>query len=331
MKYAHLFCETPGQMTLYESEVLSLDAGEVRVAILFSGVSPGTESRCFAGKQPGAPAEGFIPGYQCAGRVVESRSSLFGEGDLLFCTGTGRSVRPRMWGGHSSEAIVHETRAFRLPAHASLQTAALGKLAAIARHGLRVADLTPGDRVAVVGLGPVGFFSAAILQMMGFCPTGFDVSAARCAFFEALGGKAVRVDPDAPLDEQITAGTPPDVLIDATGVTSLLNSLIRSGPELPWGETARRGLKLVVQGSYPAEVTFDYDTAFSREVTLMFPRDNTPNDIRDVLGWMCDGRLRLPEGAVQSVRPGDAQAVYETLREDACLSRVFAWDNISTI
>ncbi|MCC5843986.1 MAG: hypothetical protein JJU05_07030 [Verrucomicrobia bacterium] len=312
-------------MTLRESTCLDLEAGEVRVAVQTSGISPGTESRCFAGKQPGAPAEGFIPGYQCVGQVSESRSALYREGDLLFCSGTGRSVLPRMWGGHTSEAVVHESKAFRLPEHAPLQTAALAKLAAIARHGLRMAAVRPGERVAVTGLGPVGFFSAAILLMRGAHPVGFDVSARRCALFEALGGRAVLVDPAAPLNDQIAAALAPDVVIDATGVPSLLNALIQSGPELPWGETLRPGLRLVVQGSYPADVVFDYDTAFTREVTLMFPRDNTPNDVRDVLAWMCDGRLRLPEGAVAAVQPEAAQTVYETLREDSCLARVFEW------
>ena len=331
MKHSHLFCAAPERIGLRASESLPLETGELRVAVRVSGISPGTESRCFAGNQAGAPQEGFIPGYQCAGQVVESRSSRYGEGDLIFSNGTGRSTCPRMWGAHTSEAIVHESRAFRLPAHAPMTTVALAKLAAIARHGIRMLDLKPTERVAVVGLGPVGFFSAAILHMQGYHPVGFDVSGTRCKLFQALGGQAVKVDPATPLADQVAHAAHPDVIVDATGVPALLQQLLQAGPDLPWGETLHPGLRLVVQGSYPAEVRFDYDTAFTREVTLLFPRDNTPNDLRDVLGWMCDGRLRLPERAVELVQPDDAQAVYTHLRDDRVLSKVFSWRDASTV
>lgn len=314
-------------MATRESESPSLEAGEIRVGVACSGVSPGTESRCFSWEQPGTPREGFIPGYQCVGRVVESASDLYREGDLVFCTGGGRGALPRMWGAHSSELVIPATNAYRLPPHAPARLSAVAKLAAIARHGVRLAAPSPLERIAVVGLGPVGFFSASILHALGFHPVAFDLSARRCELFAALGGRAVSVDPAAPLAEQIRAEICPDVLIDATGAAALLDELISAGPELPWGENARSGLRLVVQGSYPGEVRFDYDTAFTREVSLLFPRDNTPADLREVLGWMACGMLRLPDGALGTARPDDAQSVYESFRpaRDLPLTHVFDW------
>jgi 2-desacetyl-2-hydroxyethyl bacteriochlorophyllide A dehydrogenase len=327
MKHSHLFCETAGRMDLRHSDSLPLLTGEVRVAAHFSGVSPGTKSRCFAGAQPGTPPEGFIPGYQCAGEVVESASELFAQGDRVFCTGTSRSPLPRMWGGHTSEAVIPADKAFRLPAHTPLSLAALAKLAAIARHGLRLAAPLPSERIAVVGLGPIGFFSAAILRLLGHAPVAFDLSPERCALFQSMGGNAVLIDRNASVSAQIAAAAQPDLLIDATGAPALLGRLLEAGPDLPWGETLRRGLRLVVQGSYPDNVVFPYDSAFTREVTLLFPRDNCPSDLRDVLAWMANGQLALPADAFALASPSRAQSVYSALAgaRSLPLTTVFAW------
>lgn len=325
--YTHLFCDAPDSIRLMESKCLPLEPGEIRIAVAASGLSPGTESRCFAGKQPGAPADGFIPGYQCAGRVSESRSDLFTHGDLVFSTGTQRAELPRMWGGHSSEAVVNASKAYRLPPHTSLPLASLAKLAAIARHGIRVARPLPTERIAVVGLGPIGFFSATILRLLGHDPVAFDLSPERCELFRSHGGQASVIDPNHPVAIQIQSAAQPDLLIDATGAPALLPQLLEAGHDLPWDDSIRPGLRLLLQGSYPGDVQFNYQAAFMREITLLIPRDNQPADLRDVLSWIADGRLRLPEGAISLAAPSQAQEVYRALKNarGLPLTTVFEW------
>jgi 2-desacetyl-2-hydroxyethyl bacteriochlorophyllide A dehydrogenase len=324
----HLFCDAPDSIRLMESTSLSLQPGEIRIAVAASGLSPGTESRCFAGKQPDAPAGGFIPGYQCAGRVSESRSDLFVPGDLVFSTGTQRSERPRLWGGHCSEAIVNAAKAYRLPPHTSLPLAALAKLAAIARHGIRMAAPLPTERIAIVGLGPIGFFSAAILRLLGHDPVAFDLSPERCELFRSLGGSASVIDPSLPVAPQIQTAAQPNLLIDATGAPALLPQLLGAGHDLPWDDSIRPGLRLLLQGSYPGDVQFNYQNAFMREITLLIPRDNQPADLREVLAWIADGRLRLPEGAIALASPSNAQEIYSALKSarGLPLTTVFDWN-----
>ncbi|MCC5848799.1 MAG: hypothetical protein JJU29_11975 [Verrucomicrobia bacterium] len=301
------------------------EQGQIRVRVIFSGVSPGTESRCFVGQQAGAPDTGFVPGYQAIGAVEVSRDPAFSPGNLVMIHGTSKAPFPLMWGGHVSHAVVEAGKAYRIDKTLSLETAAFAKLAAIAQHGISMAAIAPEESVTVVGLGMVGFFSALILNTMGRRLTAWDLSPRRVALAKSAGIDA-HCSRDVPdLAEAISANAAPDVLIDATGAPGLLNKLMRAGKELPWGVSGSRGLRLVVQGSYPGEISIAYDTAFTREVQLLFPRDSTPADTRTVLDLMQENRLVLPKGAVRVVPPREVQTVYETLAEPEVLSTAFDW------
>lgn len=300
--------------------------GELEIDVLLSGVSPGTERRCFQGKQAGAPVEGFIPGYQCLGRVRQSRHPDFTIGDRVFLHGTRYAPFPRMWGGHVSQALVAGDQVYPVPDQAPESTAVFAKLAAIAHHGIRMAAPEAHEAICVVGLGPIGFFAALILKALGHDPRCWDLAAERVDLARSAGLSATWVDPDRPLASQISSNASPDILIDATGVPSLLNSLIQSAAELPWGGETSRGMRLVLQGSYPGDVVFDYDTAFTRELSLLVPRDHTPDDVRAVLSMMGEGRLILPPDAIRIAPPDDAQNVYETLGGTLPLSTAFRWN-----
>lgn len=302
--------------------------GQLLVRVAYSGVSPGTESRCFAGKQAGAPPEGFVPGYQFVGQVMDTSVSSFKEGDWVMASGSESLPLPRMWGAHVSHAVVSADKAHRFDASGiCLKSAAFAKVAAIARHGIMLSAMTPSESAAVVGLGMVGFFSALLLHARGQHFTAWDLSPERVELARAAGIRAFCTAGVPDLAARIAEEGPPDVLVDATGAPKLLNTLLRAGRELPWGVPGPKGLRLVVQGSYPGEISIDYDTAFTREVSLLFPRDNTSDDLRAVLDRMERGELRLPEGAVRTAAPREAQSVYETLSAATPLSTVFDWGN----
>ena len=113
----------------------------------------------------------FVPlGYSSAGEVLEVGSEVpdMTRGDLVACAGAG-------YASHSEVVFVPKNLVVKLPEGVSTRQGAFATLGAIALQGVRRADLTPGERVAVIGLGLVGQLTVQILHAYGFPVFGLDV------------------------------------------------------------------------------------------------------------------------------------------------------------
>jgi predicted dehydrogenase/threonine dehydrogenase-like Zn-dependent dehydrogenase len=110
-------------------------------------------------------------GYSCAGEVIEvgRGAEEFVKGDLVACGGGG-------YASHAEVVFVPKNLVVRIPDNMSMKEAAFVTLGAIAMQGVRRAELTPGEHVAVIGLGLIGQLTVQILQAYGFPVLGLDVS-----------------------------------------------------------------------------------------------------------------------------------------------------------
>jgi predicted dehydrogenase/threonine dehydrogenase-like Zn-dependent dehydrogenase len=110
-------------------------------------------------------------GYSCAGEVIEvgHGASEFSKGGLVACAGGG-------YASHAEEVFVPKNLVVKIPDNVSTKEAAFVTLGAIALQGVRRAELTPGERVAVIGLGLLGQLTVQILNAYGFPVLGLDVS-----------------------------------------------------------------------------------------------------------------------------------------------------------
>ena len=168
MKIRAAIAEGVNSVTVRECEIREPIAGEILVQTAYLCVSPGTELRCQAGKEPNAGAFPMITGYSLAGVVVKGAGDI-AEGDRVFLGGT--DVTPEgvsnAWGGHVSHAICNAAAATKLPADADLKTASALAMTAIATHGVCKTGPLPGDRVMVVGQGLIGQLAAGIFAAAG--------------------------------------------------------------------------------------------------------------------------------------------------------------------
>ena len=117
----------------------------------------------------------FVPlGYSSAGEVLEVGAEVpdVTRGDLVACAGAG-------YASHSEMVFVPKNLVVKLPEDVSTRQGAFATLGAIALQGVRRADLTPGERVAVIGLGLVGQLTVQILHAYGFPVLGLDVDPGR--------------------------------------------------------------------------------------------------------------------------------------------------------
>lgn len=110
-------------------------------------------------------------GYSCVGEVLESSEELteFRPGDLVACAGAG-------YANHAEVVYVPRNLVARLPESLSPRIGAFATLGAIALQGIRRAELTPGEKVAVIGLGLVGQLTLQLLDAYGFPALGLDVN-----------------------------------------------------------------------------------------------------------------------------------------------------------
>lgn len=327
MKTAALLATGIDRVELVEAQVPEPDAGEVLTETLYSVISPGTELRCLAGKPP---ASGFpyVPGYSAVGRIIARGAGVaLEEGTLVFCRGTEKSDRPLLWGAHSSHALCAANAVFVLPSGTDPLDAVFAKLAAIAYRGVRVAGTQSHDEVAVLGLGPIGQLAARLHALTGARTVAADVDPLRVAVAQAAGIEAM-VAGESLIDSfRRVQPQGADVVVDATGAVAVLRKAVLLARAKPWDNSITEPARLVVQGSYPGDVAFDYHDAFARELSLLFPRDNQPRDIDTTLRLIATGKLRTRDLASEIADPVDAQAIYSALRaaKPGLLTAVFQW------
>jgi predicted dehydrogenase/threonine dehydrogenase-like Zn-dependent dehydrogenase len=194
-----------GPVTLLDVPCPTPEPTEVLVRTVSSVISPGTERAVTALAQSSllakararpdlvrqlvrkARAEGIaatrqavlgrlaqdVPlGYSAAGVVLEVGCAVTGvlPGQLVVTGGAGKA-------SHAEFQVVPGLLCAPVPAAVTAQDAAFTTIAAIALHALRIAEVGPGAKVAVVGLGLIGQLAARLAMAAGCDVAGIDPAA----------------------------------------------------------------------------------------------------------------------------------------------------------
>ena len=124
-------------------------------------------------------------GYSSAGQVAEVGREVVDarKGDLVACAGAG-------YASHAEVVYVPKNLVVKLPNGVSSRQGAFATLGAVALQGIHRAELSPGERVAVIGLGLVGQLTVQILHAYGFPVFGLDVDSERVVGAERWGMEA---------------------------------------------------------------------------------------------------------------------------------------------
>jgi predicted dehydrogenase/threonine dehydrogenase-like Zn-dependent dehydrogenase len=109
-------------------------------------------------------------GYSCAGLVLEVGKDIsqIKVGDRIACMGQGAN--------HSELVVVTENLCSRLPENVSFKEGSFGTLGAIAMQGVRRAEISIGENIAVIGLGLIGILTVQLLKASGCNVVGFDIN-----------------------------------------------------------------------------------------------------------------------------------------------------------
>lgn len=206
------------QVSLETFTPAKVDVGQVRVQVLKSLMSTGTENIVFnrlfdAGthwdnwvKYP------FYPGYSCVGVVEE-------VGPEVKALAVGQRVAVRK--GHASHHVVGAGSCYPVPEEVSTDDAVWFALAKIAFMGAQAAQYAMGDSALIVGAGPIGQMSVRWALAAGAAPVIIADTVERRLELARLAGPVCTVaQPVDSAEKQVRAcngNALPRVVIDTTG------------------------------------------------------------------------------------------------------------------
>ena len=145
-----------------------------------------TEGILEAWRQAMGRLETPIPlGYSSAGVVVDVGPGVTGlvSGDRVVCSGSG-------YAAHAEVASVPANLCVKVPDSVELESAAFAAVGGIALESVRMAQVSLGDTVAVIGLGLVGQIACQLLRSAGCHVIGMDVDASKTRTATEHGAEA---------------------------------------------------------------------------------------------------------------------------------------------
>jgi alcohol dehydrogenase len=167
----------------------------------------------------------------------------------------------------------------------SFEQLALVETLAIGCHAVNRCQPKAGDNVLVIGAGPIGLSTIEFLKLAGANVIVADTNEARLAFTRQQMGVPRTITPGDALDQtlrDLTGGSRPDVVIDATGNAKSMSAA--------FGYVAPTGT-LVFVGVTTGEVTFRHPVFHKPEGTLLCSRNALPADFTRIVSLIEQGKI----------------------------------------
>jgi predicted dehydrogenase/threonine dehydrogenase-like Zn-dependent dehydrogenase len=201
-------------------------------------------------------------GYSGAGRIVEKHSTVsdLEIGDRVAYGGEGT--------GHAETIVTGRNLVVRVPDSVPFEDACFATLGSIALNAVRIANISLGDRVVVIGLGLVGQLVTQLVRLQGGVTIATDLKPERAAIARELGathalsGGSMR---EAVL--AITDGRGADCVIVAAAAKS-------SAPCQAALQMCRDRGRIVVVGA--VEMSFPWNDMYLKEIQLYMSRAYGP-------------------------------------------------------
>lgn len=155
-------------------------------------------------------------------------------------------------GGMAEQMLVPERCIVPLPNNVSAADACLVEPLAVAAHGIRMLDLKPDSRVAIIGAGAVGLAAAAVLTPF---INNVDIAARHAAQQEAADRLGAGLHPRGEYDVVVECAGNSKALAQAArlckpGATILLLATYWEGVTLPAFEVSMKNLRIYASSLY---------------------------------------------------------------------------------
>lgn len=296
-----LICAEPGKFEYAEVNLPEARPGFATLRIRRIGVC-GTDLHAFEGTQPFFTYPRVL-GHELSAELVDNGGNedfeageavtvipYFNCGHCIAC----RSAKPNccvnisVCGVHADGGMAEY---LQVPARLlvkneglSFDELALVEPLAIGAHGVRRANVQPGEFVLVIGAGPIGLGIMEFARIAGGKVIAVDVNENRLKFCneklkieQVINAGSENV---ANRLSQITKGDMPTVVIDATGNQKAINNAFYY---------MAHGARYVLVGLQRGELMVSHPEFHKREGTLMSSRNATRADFEHVIACIKNG------------------------------------------
>jgi threonine dehydrogenase-like Zn-dependent dehydrogenase len=295
--------ETPGRFRLIDmDEPQAPGLGETLVRIRRIGVC-GTDAHAFRGEQPffsyprilghelsvevvadGSPEQGLAAGTRCALEPYFNcgRCSPCLRGKPNCCVNL-KVFGVHIDGGMREFALV-PTNKLHASQTLSFEQLALVEPLSIGAHAVSRAQLTPGERVLVVGVGPIGLAVTQFALLAGANVIAMDISEQRLAVCQQFWPAVTCICGDNALEalQDVMSSDLPTAVFDATGSGRSMQAAFHY---------VAYGGRLIFVGLFQGDVTFHDPFFHSHELTLLSSRNSTATEFRHIINAMEKGRI----------------------------------------
>jgi (R,R)-butanediol dehydrogenase/meso-butanediol dehydrogenase/diacetyl reductase len=211
-------------------------------------------------------------------------------------------------GGYAEYAVTKPNQCIRLPQSASLADGAIIEPLAVALHGVNMSGMKPGDKVLILGAGPIGLAVAFWARRKGASDVIIqDLGTFQEARAMEMGATGFCVSPDDPVGgpEQML-GAKPDIVFECVGIPGLIAQAV---------EQVRKRGTICLLGLCTRPDTFNSFAMLSKEVRLITSAFFTRQEYEEALDALDAGAAEPRALVTDTISLADTPARFEALRK----------------
>ncbi len=272
-------------ITVTEAEPVAPAQGQVQIRVAFTGLC-GTDLHILHGNMDARVSTPLVFGHEMSGTI-----SALGEGVSGWSVGDAVTVMPLDWDGTCPACLAGNQHICQnlnfigidspgalqgywnvpagvlvsLPPTLRLDHAALVEPTAVAVHDVRRGNVQPGDKVVVIGGGPIGVLIASVAREFGGSVVVIELDSSRRVQIAALGFETLdpRETDQVEWVTEWTHGAGADIVFEVSGAAAAVLSAT---------DLARVRGTLVVVAIHPVPREMNLQRLFWRELTILGAR-----------------------------------------------------------
>ena len=330
-----VFIDEPFKIEVRDTEKPVPKEGEALLKVLYCGVC-GADVASFTGNQPFTTYP-RIPGHEFSAEIVSIPDNDKGlkPGDVVTCNPyfncgecysckrgfvnccTDNQTMGVQRDGSFREYIVMPVERIYPGKGLSAKELALVEPFTIGWHALHRAKINEGDKVLVVGAGPIGLFATISAVAQGAEVYVADVLDGRLEKAVSFGAKGTINSAKTNIVEEsmkITGGNGFDVCVEACGSSvTFLNCI----------DCAAFAADIILIGNGKKETTFLHSILLKKELNVYGSRNSLKKDFEEAIEAIASGKVNVMD-MVSAVYPIDdvADAFDALTHNDGSLSKV---------
>lgn len=327
--------DKPFEIEVTDTKMPVPGEGEALLKVLYCGIC-GADVASYTGNQPFTTYP-RIPGHEFSAQIVSipENDRNLKPGDIVTCNPyfnckkcyscergfvnccTDNQTMGVQRDGSFREYIVMPVERIYDGKGLSAKELALVEPFTISYHALHRAKVKPGDKVLVVGAGPIGLFALIAAKAQGaevYVADILDGRLEKAMHFGAAGTINSAKNDIKEESMKITNGNGFDVCVEACGSSVTFLACI---------DCAAFAANIILIGNGKKETTFLHSILLKKELNVFGSRNSYPTDFKDVIDLIASGKVNVLD-MVSDVYPmAKADEAFKALvNNDGSLAKV---------